>query len=162
MRGAGRRVQVAGCTVHAAGPTTRTVAMLRMCSACARTKRAHLRAILLLEPGGDREVPVVAAYARVARRGDDLVRARRRVRVRERVKVRVRERLRVRVRARVRTRVGARARVGGGRGADLDHAAADVDDGDVEGATTWLGLGLGLGLATTWHHGRPLTRRRAA
>ena len=49
-------------------------------------------------------------------------------------------------------------------GDDLDHVAADVDDGDVEGATTWsgLGLGLGLGLATTWHHGRPLKRGRAA
>ena len=99
-------MQGAGCRVHGEGPATRTVAMLPMCSACLRTKWAHLRAILLLEPGGDREVPVVAAYARVARGGDDLVRARRRVRVRERVRfrVRVRERLRVRVRARVRAR----------------------------------------------------------
>ena len=68
VQGAGRkRLQVAGCTVHGAGPATRTVAMLRMCSACARTRGAHLRAILLLEPGGDGKVPVVAAYARVAR-----------------------------------------------------------------------------------------------
>ena len=49
--------------------------------------------------------------------------------------------------------MGARARVGEGGGDDLDHAAADVDDGDVEGATTWLELGLGLGLASTWQHG---------